>query len=83
MAYSKQSPASSGVSHQSRAAYMAPERSFTAYVVEDAKDGGKSVWTRVGKAFENQDSRGFSVLLNELPKHRRIVVRLDLPRERR
>ena len=83
MACSKQTPASSGVSNQSRGAYAAPERSFTAYVVDEAKDGVKAVWTRVGKAFENRDGRGFSLLLNDLPKDRRIVVRLDLPRERR
>jgi hypothetical protein len=44
-----------------------------------SEGGERDYWTRIGCAFENKDSEGYTLLLDALPVHGKIVLRA--PRE--
>lgn len=54
---------------------------LVAYSVEDARKGRKAYWTKIGRLFAHDDSKGFDLVLNALPINGRIVIRQEQPRE--
>jgi hypothetical protein len=49
-----------------------------------SEGGERDYWTRIGCAFENKDSEGYTVLLDALPVNGKIVLRAPRdPDERR
>ena len=49
--------------------------SHFAYQVKDI-EGKKSIWTRIGSAWQHADKNGFSVQLDSLPLDGRITLRV-------
>ncbi len=49
--------------------------SHAAYQVRD-REGGKSVWTRIGSAWAHGDGKGFNCQLEVVPLDGRIVLRV-------
>lgn len=54
---------------------------LVAYAVEDSRKGRKAYWTKIGRLFAHEDSKGFDLVLNALPTNGRIVIRQEQPRE--
>lgn len=54
---------------------------LTAYSVPEAAEGEKPFWTRIGRAFQHKDGKGFEVRLGALPVGERIVIREEQPRK--
>ncbi len=54
---------------------------LVAYAVEDAREGRKAYWTKIGRLFPQKDGKGYDLLLNALPINNRIVIRQEQPRE--
>lgn len=54
---------------------------LVAYSVEDARKGRKAYWTKIGRLFAHDDSKGFDLVLNALPINGRIVIRQEQPRD--
>lgn len=54
---------------------------LAAYAVQDARKGGKSYWTRIGRLFPHDDAKGYDLVLNALPTNGRIVIRQEEPRD--
>lgn len=52
---------------------------LVAYSVEDARKGRKAYWTKIGRLFAHDDSKGFDLVLNALPINGRIVIRQEQP----
>lgn len=53
---------------------------FDAFQVEDAANGQKSYWTRVGVAFPHADGKGFNLVLRALPLDGKVVLRQHEPK---
>lgn len=51
--------------------------SLVAYAVENAREGRKAYWTRIGRLFPQKDGKGFDLVLNALPVNGRIVIRQE------
>jgi hypothetical protein len=49
--------------------------SHIAYHVRD-REGGKSIWTRIGVAFAHNDGKGFNIQLEVAPLDGRISLRV-------
>lgn len=46
-----------------------------AYTVKPIGDGQKSVWTKLGAAWEHRDGQGFDVQMDAIPVDGRLVLR--------
>lgn len=53
------------------------QAALVAYAVENAREGRKAYWTRIGRLFPQKDGKGFDLVLNALPVNGRIVIRQE------
>jgi len=56
----------------------------TAYAVRNFEKDGKpdASWSRIGVAWLHGDDKGFDVVLDAVPVSGRVVLRLNVPREK-
>ena len=65
---------------KTNAAATSKAPSHIAYQVRD-RDGEKSVWTRIGAAWEHSDGEGFNIQLNANPVDGKLTLRTRRERE--
>ena len=51
---------------------------FYAYHVANHDEQEKSFWTKLGAAFPHKDGKGFSLIIETLPRDGRITLRVPL-----
>jgi hypothetical protein len=56
------------------------QATFVAYSVQEGRKGRKAYWTKIGRLFPHDDSKGYDLVLNALPIGERIVIRTEQPR---
>lgn len=46
------------------------------------KDGKKAQWVEIGAAWLHKDGKGFDIVLDALPCDGRVVLRLNVPKQK-
>ena len=54
---------------------------YDVLVVREAKDGGKSWFTKIGAMFRSKTGDGFMIQLDALPMDGKLIVRVPLERD--
>jgi hypothetical protein len=51
------------------------------YTVRQGKENSQDFWTKVGVAFEHNDNKGFSVILEAMPLDGKLTIRKPEPKK--
>ena len=57
--------------------------SHFAYTVREGGENGQDYWTKIGVAFEHNDNKGFSVILEAMPLDGKLTIRKPEPKSKK
>jgi len=53
------------------------------YTVREGGEGNSDFWTKIGVAFEHNDNKGFSIILEAMPFDGKLTIRKPEPKNQK